>query len=201
LNVSNETSPIFLISRQQQGRLDWRDLPETMQVKEGLSNAARFAYVWLSYIAPELARAKAVGINRFQREAPWFIRFFQPNTGAIERMMSLGGDQMADFNDAKEQAAIVTISDWCKDYLRWLTDFHQCEGEEVTLFRTNLLTNLKGEQVMPDELAQVVLGTEQDRARQAKDTIANLRIALDQSPPLGKGTIGLAQTLYALCKL
>jgi len=200
LNALNETSPIFLISRQQQGRLNWRDLPETMQVKEGLGNAARFAYVWLANIAPELARAKSVGINRFQREAPWFIRFFQPNTGTIERMMGLGGDQMADFNDAKEQAAIVTISDWCKDYLRWLADFHQCEGEEVMLFKESLLTKPTGEQIIPDELSQIILGMEQDRAKQANDTISKLRTNLDRTPPLGKGTIGLAQTLYALCK-
>jgi Tubulin like len=199
-----EAASVVLVSRQTQGTLAWRDLPDPQVTQPALSNGVRFAYVWLSNIAPELARAKAVGVDRFQRDSPWFNKFFQPKTSAIERMAGLGGEALANFNDAKEQDAIAAVSEWCKDFLRWLTEMHQCDEEAISLFRTDRLTTLTGQQVSSeDELSKLVVGVEFDRNKQAIDTIPNLKLNLDRDwtpSGFGKGTVGLVRALYFLCK-
>jgi hypothetical protein len=179
-------------------------LPNATEVKERLSSATRFAYVWLANIAPELDRAKKVGIDRFQRDAAWFIKFFQPKVSGIERMMNLGADELADFNDPREQQMIATISEWCKDYLTWITELQQGNEESIELFNIEPLLNLTGETVKTsDELSQIVRGTQADRSKLAKDTIPDITIELGKRDlsQFGKGTIGLARSLYALCSI
>jgi len=204
---SSEQPAVALVSRQRQGRITWQDLPDYASqgkdVRIRLSTATRFAYVWLANIAPELERARTIGIGRFQREAPWFIQFFQPKVSGISKMMNLSADALADFNDPKEQQAIATISEWCQDYLRWLTDLHQCNEETIDLFNTEPLKDLTGKVVKADELAQLIKGTQLDRSQMSKDTIPNLKLALDSQAPhaYGKGVVGLARTLYALCEI
>ena len=205
---SPEQTAVVLVSRKQQGRLTWQDLPDflpnTTEVKERLSNATRFAYVWLANIAPELDRAKKVGIDRFQRDAAWFSKFFQPKVSGIERMMNLGSDELADFNDPKEQQAIAIISEWCKDYLTWIIELQQGNEESIELFNIEPLINLTGETVRTaDELSQIVRGTQADRSKLSRDTIPSITIDLGKRDlsGFGKGTIGLARSLYSLCSL
>lgn len=198
-----EAASVVLMSRQIQGTVSWRDLPDPAATQVALSNGVRFAYVWLANIAPELARAKQVGVDRFQRDVPWFNKFFQPRTSIVGRMAGLGNSAMADFNDATEQDTIVAISEWCKDFLRWVAELQQCDEETIRLFRTERLMTLTGQQIVAeDELSRLVLGIETDRNKQAGDTIPNLKLKLDRdwtSSDFGKGTVGLARSLYSLC--
>lgn len=127
---SSETM-VSLISRESCKQVTWQDLPETAVVKDRLSNAARFAYAWLSNIEPELSRAKEIGISRFQREAPWFVQFFQPSPSALSKLLRFGGEDLPDLNAPEEQQAIAIISAWCQDFLRWLNDIHQDRDQSV----------------------------------------------------------------------
>lgn len=199
---SKESTQVALISRQQQNRVRWSDLPESGEVMPLLANATRFAYVWLANILPELNHAKEIGIKRFQSGAPWFSKFFKPASSSFGRMVNTSGEELADFNDPQEQKAIATVTEWCRDYLRWLSDIHQCGDEDISLFRQECMAKAKGKEVIPDELSNLVVGIEADRSKKASDSIPELKKRLDD-PDLaghhGKGAIGLAKALYAIC--
>jgi hypothetical protein len=198
---SNRETLVYLTSRQSKGRMTWTDLPDSNPVKKALSSATRFAYIWLSNMAPELMYAKQQGINRFQQDNPWFIKFFKPQVGLFGGFNS-GGSELADFNDPKEQDAIGTISEWCLDYLRWLGELHQCDDESIDLFRPDRFIHLQGKETMSaDELSQLVIGSEGDRSKQSQDTIPELKLELSRGDwmEFGKGTTGLAKALYSLC--
>lgn len=203
---AHEKTLVSLISRESSRQVLWKDLPETDIVRNRLANSARFSYVWLSNIESELARAKEIGIAQFQREAPWFIQFFQPVGGGLfGRVFGASSEELPDFNAPEQQQAISYISEWCRDFLRWLTDIHQYRDESVELFRADILSEVLGNSDKDsDELAQLVRSTELDRSRLSQDTISNIKLDLDTndiSQKWGKGTTGLAKALYARCKL
>ena len=196
---------VSLISRESERRISWQDLPDTEIVKSRLAVAARFAYAWLSNIEPELTRAKEIGIGRFQREAPWFVQFFQPASSGFIRKLVTAGEDLADFNAPEEQQAITTISTWCRDFLRWLNAIHQYRNESIELFRADVFSDLLAgnSNQNSDELAQLVAGTDRDQSRQSQDNLSNLKLRLDDSSlsTFGNGTTGLAKALYHLCEV
>ena len=184
--------------------LTWYALPDTNIAKARLGNATRFAYVWLANIAPDLNHAKAIGVGRFQANAPWFKKFFKPAASALGRMMGGGGEELPDFNDPQEQGALSVITDWCLDYMRWLSDIHQCGDEVIALFDPSCLSRAKGVEVIPDELSRLVRGVETDLSKQEGDSIPEIKRRLDDSSLAakhGKGMVGLARALYATCSL
>lgn len=197
---------VSLISRESSEEITWKDLPEEEIVKERLSTAVRFAYVWLSNIEPELDRAKEVGVRRFQSEAPWFNRFFQPNVIGLGKLLNLSREELPDFNDQKEQQAVTIVSDWCQSFLQWMIAIHQRRDESIELFRSDILIRLlnnKAASSSVDELSQLVIGTELDSSRLLQDTLSNLKLRLDAQliANENKGVVGLAQSIYLLCKL
>jgi hypothetical protein len=203
-NSANEGTQVALISRQHQSQITWRDLPDSDEARSRLGTATRFAYVWLANIVPELNDAKEIGIKRFQSGAPWFSKFFKPSTGTFGRMFDTGGEELADFNDPKEQKALLAITTWCLDYLRWLGDIHQCGDENINLFRQNCLAKAKGIAVIPDELSDLLIGTEADRTKRTSDSIQELKKRLDDpdsSIKYGQGAVGLSKALYTLCEM
>lgn len=191
LNIPTPKGTVVLISRENMGRLTWNDIPEQGEVKPELVNATRFAYAWLAEIAPELAAAQKQGVDRFRRLAPWLTKFF-----------GVQGGNLPDFNDQKQQDAIKVISNWCKDYLRWLYNLHQCEGDNIELFNADAIANPDG-QLKGEELPNLVSRDSRDRSRQSQDTPQRLKERLDprQVTLPNQGTVGLAKALYILCRL
>ncbi|PSB04278.1 hypothetical protein [Merismopedia glauca] len=187
----SEPGTVVLVSRESIGRLTWNDLPDREQVKADLINAARFAFSWLSGIAPELEKAKTQGFGRFGNLAPWLTKFY-----------SNGRGNLPDFNDPNQQNAIAIVSYWCKGFLWWLYYLHQAEGEVVELFNVKAWENLNGE-LKGEELPNLAIRDNRDRTRQSQDTPARLKNNLDpkrlKAP--NQGTIGLARALYILCRL
>jgi Tubulin like len=192
---------VVLNCRQNPNRLVWSDLPDLDAVRSGLVNAARFAYVWQSNIAPDLKTAKDRGIEHIQRGAPWFVKFFRPCQGVIGSML-VGGKELPDFNNPEEQKAIGVIDAWCKDYLRWLGDLHQCDGDSVELFDDRIFKELDG-QLGGEELPDLVFADSRDKNARTQDTVQRLREKLDpkELTPPNQGIAGLAKALYRLCKL
>ena len=199
-----EGTQVALVSRQNPNYLTWSDLPDSPQVKTVIGSATRFAYVWLANILPELNQAKEMGIRRFQSGAPWFVKFFKPASSAFGRMLNASGEELPDFNDPKEQAALSTLTEWCLDYLRWVCDIHQCGDETIALFSAGALSRATGTDVIPDELSSIIMGVEADRSSRASDSIPAIKRQLDD-PDLaeryGKGVVGLSKALYALCRV
>ncbi len=202
LNTPARSGAVVLISRQSRSKLLWNDLPDQDVIKPSLVNATRFAYVWLGDIVPELTKAKDIGVNRFQRVAPWFTRFFRSYQDAIIGLMAPKGESLPDFSDSREQDAIRIITDWCRDYLRWLNDIHQCDGDDIELFHYPAFAKLDG-RLTTEELSKLVVGDDRDRTSQSQDTAQKLKERLDGKnlTPPNQGTAGLAKALYLVCRL
>jgi len=186
---------VILVSREIKDQISWADIPESGRVKQDLSAAVRFAYVWLSYIVPELAIASSKGVNL--GGIPWFKRFYKLDSG-WNRFASPSNSESFGLNDLEQQEAIARISDWCRDYLRWIVELHDCQGETIQLFDAAAISSLSPGR---DELAMLVKGKNVSEARRLQETIPNVRVNLDKPDTSGKGTIGLARTLYKLCRL
>ena len=184
---------VVLISRDRIGRLTWNDIPEPVEVKTALVNGARFAYTWLAEIMPELAEI----MNRRNDRAvlaPWLLKFFPKS--------SKRGNDTVQLSDPQQQDAIKIISNWCQDYLGWLYDLHQCEGEQIQLFVPSTFKNPEGK-LRQEQLAKLVFEDNPDRRIKARDTIHNLKRNLQsyrQDTAANVGVVGLARTLYTLCR-
>lgn len=204
LDNSGSSGTVLLTSRRNAGRLLWSDLPESTTVRQELVNGARFAYTWLANIAPELKNAKERGVKNFQVEAPWFTEFYQPVLGAFSKMVAKKGQDLPDFNSPQEQGAIATISNWCQDYLRWLSEIHQCDSDNIQLFQHQAWANLNGN-IGGDALSALVIGDGRDRGGKERDTVQNLKQQLgsvqENLNSGDRGTAGLAKALYITCRL
>jgi hypothetical protein len=194
---------VVLMNRENQGTLTWKDIPEIdipdmQNVKAEMVKATRFAFAWLSNIAPELKKARDLGEKKFRIRVgtSWFVKFFPAPKG-----ISGGGNRLGvDFNDAEQQEAMEKITDWCEDYLRWLEHIHESSGENIQLFHKEYIKNLKD-----DNLANLIFeqGDNRGQDKKSQDTIQKLKESLkpkDIDPPK-LGTIGLAKSLYHVCRL
>lgn len=205
LRPEDEASALALISRQNQGQVTWSDIPDQQVIKSHLGCGVRFAYTWLANIAPELKQAVDMGVPQFSKEAPWFSRFYKTPEGLLSKI-GFGSDKsFPDFNAPDQQQAIEAITEWCKDFLRWITAIHQCEAETVKLFEhTREFSQLSGQRIAVDRLATLVAGISVDRNQQNQDTIPNLKLNLNRDwsqANLGDGTTGLARAVYRLCQI
>lgn len=200
LNPTSEVKNVVLMNRENLKSLTWKDIPDQKVVNSELVNATRFAFVWLSDIAPGLDMAKNMGVKNFQRgpEAFWFVKFFPDRT-----FFGNSQKQAVDFNDLEQQNAISIITSWCQDYLRWLSQIHQCVEENIQLFNANHFNSSKlSPQNLPDLIAG--LGDSRDQTRKSRDTMQELKKRLDPeaiSTLPKQGIFGLAKALYHVCRL
>lgn len=112
------------LSRRDENRMTWEDVPhqgDRVEVRDKMINSARFAFAWLSTIAPELEHAKD-----YPRDITWVRKFFPKNQIIAMKEKT-----------HPENAKLKTISDWCEDHLRWLFALHELDNSEVTWFNTN----------------------------------------------------------------
>ena len=194
--TQTELDPVVLLSRLEDQRVTWDDIPDKAVVKPSLANAVRFAYLWAANLNPELNAGKG-NIRNFQKAAPWFIRFFKPQ-GFLA-----GGRGMPDLNDELEQDTLQCINSWCQSFLRWVSLMHGSGGSNrsVQLFRSNLLMDDKGDiRQVTENFPKLVLGA--DNLEQSKDVTpqAIKEKLLSFTPDLPTGVAGLATTLYSLCR-
>ncbi|MDH6059891.1 hypothetical protein NWP17_05480 [Chrysosporum bergii ANA360D] len=198
LNTNPEQKTVVLMNRENLSKLTWKDIPDRQAVNSELVNATRFAFVWLSNVAPELARAKEIGVRNFQKANSWFVKFFPDHF-----IFRNNQKQEIDFNDPEQQRAIDIITAWCQDYLRWLSLVHQCIGENIQLFNANYFNNSNpNPQHLPDLI--IGLGDSRDKTQKSRDTVQRLKERLNPEnisivPKLG--ILGLAKALYYVCRL
>ncbi|MEM8719532.1 MAG: hypothetical protein AAGE84_09525 [Cyanobacteria bacterium P01_G01_bin.39] len=204
LDTPSRENTVVINSRQNSQRITWQDLPDSAEVQSNLVNATRFAYVWLSNILPELNTAAKIGVASFQKGAPWFVEFYRPSQGVMGKWFDRRGEDLPDFNDDEQKKAIDIITEWCQDYLRWLSEVHQCDGDDIELFRYRAFANL-GNDLQGEYLSELVIGDKRDSNAKKQDTIQQLKLQLESitsnSSSAQQGTIGLAKALYQLCRL
>lgn len=194
--AQDELQPVVLLSRQDEQRVTWDDIPEKAVVKPNFANAVRFAYLWAANLSPELNAGKG-NIKNFQKAAPWYSRFFKPQG------LFLGGRGMPDLNDEVQQDTIQCINGWCQSFLRWVSLIHGSGGSSrnIQLFRHALLMDSGGNvPQVTENFPKLVLGA--DNLEQSKDVtpqaIKEKLMNITPEPPTGVS--GLAATLYSLCK-
>ncbi len=193
LHTSQVKNKVVLLNRDSIGKLSWNDIPEQTEVKPALVNGARFAYTWLAEIKPELTEFMNRRDNRAVL-APWLLKFFPKSNKR--------GNDAVQLSDTQQQDAIKVITSWCQDYLRWLYDLHQCEGEQIQLFVSDAFQNPEGK-LKQEQLAELVSEYNLDSRSKSRDTIQNLKRTLQSYRVDGTtnvGVVGLARTLYTLCK-
>lgn len=197
-SASGETGKVILIGRASPGRITWKDLPDSEEVKQKLVNTTRFAFAWMANLVPELAYASKVGVKKFQDQAPWFSSFFRPEQGFLGKM--IGNRQMQslpEFNELPQQEAIETIKKWCNSYLRWLNKLH-FSGDNIELFKPEIFGGGEG-RLSAESFAGLVFDDSRDKDKRSLDTIQLLKEKLDGK--IGQpGTVGLANSLYLQCK-
>jgi Tubulin like len=201
---SPTTGTVVLIGREGEKQLNWNDIPEQNAIKSALVNATRFAYAWLSNTSVELASAKNKGVDWAQKYINWFSRFYRPKPGMLSNIFDKKGDELPDFADPKEQEAVRIVNYWCQDYLRWLHELHQCQGDAINLFTANSFSNPEA-QLKQEEFSQLVKNDSRDEGKKNQDTVQRLHVSLISEPrvlnPPNQGTAGLAKALYILSRL
>jgi hypothetical protein len=192
--LNEKTEKVVLLSRREDQSITWEDIPDKAEVKRGLANTARFAYVWVANVAPELNLGKT-NIKELQKGAPWFSKFFMP------KVLFGGGKGLPDLNDELQQDAIQSINEWCISFLRWIGTIHySADGRNVQLFRASLFLERNGEvRKIVEDLPRIVAGA--DGLEQSKDaTPQSIKEQLVTLPSNQPGAAGLASSLYPLCK-
>lgn len=196
---TTEKGKVVLISRSNPGIITWDDTSDREQVKPNLVQTTRFAFAWIVDILKEFDRARQVGTGRFQREAPWFIKFFRP-ASLFRRDQNL-----PEFTDSEQEDAKV-IGKWCERYLSWLATIHYSHSsvDGIRLFRPNAFADSDGQLKKEiDNFSNLVADDTRDEDKRRRDTLQRLKEQLDPkivNAP-STGTLGLAKALYVLCKL
>lgn len=192
---------VNVISRKKTGVLQWDDLPNTGEIKTELTNAARFAFIWLADFEGKLENAKAKGIKELDG-FDWFDKFFQGPKGLFG---GIPRKHLPNLSSDEQQEAIKIINDWCRDFLRWLFEIHQCENEKIQLFKAREhFVNLNS--LKEEKLANLFFNDPRGKDLLDKDNLVNLKNTLGDldistlSEP-NQGVAGLAKALYVCCKL
>lgn len=186
-----EQETIVLVSRSQSQYINWNDIPDGKNVQKILGGTTRFAYTWLAEIAPELNNAKQQGFKNYTKFAPWLSRFYD-----------LKPEQPLQFDSDQQQNAIAIINNWCKDYLRWLQEIHQCESDKIELFKASTFAQINNLQGI--KLQDLILGDNRDaKTKQHNDEPTRIKNSLNPRniKDNNRGTVGLAQAVYQACQL
>ncbi|HLO85398.1 MAG TPA: tubulin-like doman-containing protein [Nostocaceae cyanobacterium] len=198
---SPEKGSVVLVGREKLQEVTWTDLPDEKVTQKALVNTTRFAYAWLSSTVIELETAKNKGIDWAQKYLNWFSKFYRPKPGLFGQVFDKKGEELPELADPKEQEAIRIITYWCQDYLRWLRDIHQCEGDDIKLFMSRAFGNPQ-EQLRQDDFSQLISGDTRVSNQISQDTLQKLYLNLTTNlTPPNRGTAGLAKALYINCKL
>ena len=180
---------IVLLSRTQSRYINWDDIPDGKQVQKVLGSTTRFAYTWLAIIAPELANVKQTSLDKSL--LPWVKRFYDSKDNSQYK-----------FDSDAQQNAIAIINNWCKDYLSWLKDIHECDSDRVELFKASTFAQI--DRLQGTKLQELVVGDNRDaRTKQRNDEPTRIKNNLSPKSIKGEpqGTVGLAQAVYKACQL
>lgn len=195
----NPQPGVYMIARNKAGEIVWDDLPEKETVKTLLTNAVRFAYIWLADFQPQLQSAPLHGIGALDGY-PWFDKFFQGAWWGIKIRKNL-----PDVTSNEQQQAIKAIGTWAKDFLRWLADIHRCEQENIRLFKTEHFAS-PDSPLQPERLSELFWDDIRSKEQVQKDNPIALKNAIGEIPPSSLGTPnqgvqGLAKAIYRCCKV
>lgn len=178
-----EQKGIVRINRNIHNAIVWKDLPEPNQkdIETKIKNATRFAFAWLSTIVPDLNYAK-----KSPNSVNWARKFFS------KEKLKLGLPE--------EKEKMETISNWCKDYLRWLSHLHD-SGTRLDWFDTSNFGSTRNEkeeleffeEFDRDKFTTLIKGTE---GKKINMLLKPKQINPDNIEIENEGIVGLAKSIY-----
>jgi hypothetical protein len=179
---------IVTIGRNQSGVLTWGDLPDGDSVKVAMSNTARLAYLWTSYMEGQLRDVGGVDFRRAQSFLPWLGNYYDPSPDSEVRL-----------DHPEQQKALSTLSEWSRNHMTWLKDMHTCDSDRITLFNTQFFGDLNGH-IQRGKLSDLIFEDPRDpRTRKDRDDLgaitARLRCHNPQKLDGVRGTVGLVKSL------
>jgi hypothetical protein len=187
LHTENRDNTVMLVGREQAGKLNWQDLPESATVKKLMANATRLAYMWLSDFEVALGELKLEGFKGLRAYAPWATPYYDDRS-----------DSKIKFDSTTQQKEIELLTEWCRDYLRWTEDLHSCETDKVELFRTKYFT----QKVQAEQFDNVLVSDSRiwDKNTDSRSSLKG-RIMKQKLDSIGQGTVGLAKSIYINAEL
>jgi hypothetical protein len=188
---------VVLLSREQNGRITWGDIPNKAEVRPALVAVTRFAWVWRHVFAPELnqARQNRGSLGDLLKFQPWSGNYFK-----LARL--LGGRNLPELTDDTEQTALSMMTTWCERYLQWLGKIHSSGGgtRSVQLFKVNLLLNFQANSSAAADLLQTLVVDDTGQSVAQQRTVQSIKESLSQVKPRQSGILGLAEDVYKLCQ-
>ena len=183
---SQEMGEAVLMSCTNANQITWNDFSK--DVKQGLVNTARFAYLWTTDIAPRLNSFPSNSYKKIVRFSPWVRNFFSESGSS--GLPSL----------AQEIKSINPITEWCNNYLEWLTALQTSSAPNIQLklFSVSSFNALRKrtEEYDRNEInfSQLIVD------KVPRDTISDIKSKLVSCKSSNvKGIAGLAMELYGLC--
>ncbi len=164
-----EKKEVVLLSRKESNTITWDDLPDKVEARQKLVNAARFAYGWLSGVVPDLKHARTKPGDIF-----YVPRFYR--------------NQM--LNQTDEWDKIKAIENWAKAYLTWLGTLHSSVSG-LDWFNCNAFFK-KGELQIDRENFRDIFG----HFNRIEFVRVLKKLNNEGIQGENKGTVGLAKALY-----
>ncbi|MGL4500610.1 MAG: hypothetical protein ACRCU2_16195 [Planktothrix sp.] len=163
---------VTLLSREQADAVNWNDIPEFNEVRAKLIASTRFAFAWLSSIVPDLEHAQ-----ERPRDVVWYFKFFYSQ----------------ELKDPIQQDNIKAISDWCKNYLKWLGTIGRSHPG-VKWFNWEVFLDSAGS--VKTDRAQFTNLVPNMRGKGINQFLPRLNPREIENP--NKGAVGLAKALYQI---
>jgi hypothetical protein len=193
---TDEAGYAFVLSRAEPSTISWDDIPDDEVVGDAIGRGARFAVAWLNNFSLEIEAAQDMSIRRFLSGAPWARRFFDPSGGAAGDQAGRPGIRASD-----ELSVKASIDAYTETLLQWLYQLSASSGDgfRQELFNPNrLVRNPRYE----NDLHGVLRGKARPNRPESRDTVEEIKLAMDALPPdkiRHHGVPGLADTLWTLC--
>lgn len=166
---------IVTIGRKDSSLVSWDDLPDRNEVRSKLVTMTRFAFAWLSAIAPDLDNIRK---GAREQQYIWYLKFFRK----------------VKITDTQELDTFKQISEWVENYLTWLGYIHDKPGgEEVKWFNSYNFWDsnnkaLKKDRTNFSKLVEEIKGVELNKILEGLND-KDIGVPKD-------GTVGLAKALY-----
>lgn len=186
----------YVLSRGQEDRITWEDIPDNAVVGTALSRAARFAVAWQRNYSLEIDAAQNKPIKVFASGAPWIRRYFSLTEETTRR-----SEGRPSIRSQEELALKQAIDGYAATLLQWLRQF---SGNTGLGFKQELFTaeQLTSDKTYINQLHSVVRGSAKPTLEEREDTVNRIKVEMDALPESAikfRGVAGLADSLWKLC--
>jgi hypothetical protein len=194
----NAPTNVVLTQSRSYDSLGWEDLPDYSEIKPNLVAQTRFAYAWVTGISRSTTENVEQGghldearqnINRAMSDggAPWLRKYFSTSKN----------QELPDVNSSREQEISKRITEWAKNYLRWLAALHR-SANNVRLFNTSYASGVDGLDYSYDKFSLLDIESKVKNPHHLSDILLRLDRP-SRNQVLERGSLGIAKALHDIC--